>query len=94
VRVIRVSGQPQKDRWRSSDQHIRVDCATGIMGDEGSTIEDLDGNEVTYGRTPATQPKPSRGIFLELFNAVCEGKSGPVVSDPHSWTASNFKVGT
>jgi hypothetical protein len=93
VRVIRVSGQPQKDRWRSSDQHIRVDCAAGVMGDEGSTIEGADGKKVSYGPTPARQPKPSRGIFLQLFNAVCDGKDGPLVSDPHSWTAANFKVG-
>lgn len=93
VTVVRVSGQPERDGWRKVVQHIRVDCASGIMGDAGSTIHKADSSQVTYGPSFAVQPKPTRGVFLELFKAVCEHKRGPLVSDPESWTHTNFKFG-
>jgi hypothetical protein len=93
VTVMRVSGQPTKDRWRSTTQQIRVDCATGTMGDAGSIVEGTDGSENAYGPTPATRTVPTRGIFADLYQSVCHERQGIKLSDPKSWTLRNFRPG-
>jgi hypothetical protein len=93
VRTLRVSGQPEKDGWRTTKQSISVDCANGMLGDAGSVVEKTDGNNLTYGPTAAKRPLPDRGIFARLYEAVCNGREGTTVTDPKSWTGKNFKPG-
>jgi hypothetical protein len=93
VRVMRVSGQPDKDGWLSVNQQLRVGCADRVFGDEGSIVENADGSQRAYPPTPAIQPVPARGMFKSLFEAVCQGAPGPLVEDPKAWTRQNFKPG-
>jgi hypothetical protein len=89
--VMRVSGQPASDGWQSVTQQIGVDCAARRFADKGSAIEQADGSIVRYGASGAYQPVPSRGVFLDLYEATCQNRGGTMVADPRAWTRANFR---
>lgn len=91
--AIRVSGQPQSDRWRSVVQRLRVDCFTRMFDDGGSRIEKTDGTVENYPASGASQRAVSRGVFFDMYQIVCGGREGSSVVDPQSWTLRNFKPG-
>jgi len=91
--AIRVSGQPAKDRWRSVVEKLSVNCDTRVFLDAGSRIENSDGTVTSYAGLGATQKAMSRGIFFDMFEIVCSGRTGEIVGDPKRWTLKNFKPG-
>jgi hypothetical protein len=91
--AIRVSGQPTKDRWKSVVQKLSVNCDTRAFIDGGSRIENSDGSVTTYPGFGASQKAMNRGIFYDMFEIVCSGRSGQVVGDPKQWTLRKFKPG-
>ena len=91
--TLRISGQPAKDGWRSVVQKLTVNCSTRIFNDAGSKIENSDGTIATYPAFGATQKAVSSGIFFDMYEIVCAGRTGANVSDPRSWTLMNFKPG-
>ena len=91
--AIRVSGQPAKDGWKTVVQRLKVDCATRIFVDFGSVIEQHDGTLKNYPASGASQKAASRGVFSDMFEIVCGGRSGTHVADPKIWALQNFKVG-
>ena len=93
VRVMRVSGQPGSDGWRSVSQQIRVGCADKSFADKGSTIEKFDGSRAVSPPAMKSTTAPTRGVYAELFKTVCQGSRNIVVADPIAWTRLNFKPG-
>jgi len=91
--VMRVSGQPAKDGWRTVVQKLTVHCDSRIFDDGGSRIEQSDGSVKTYPGFGATQKAVSTGIFFDMYAIVCSGRSAQKVTDPKSWTRTHFKVG-
>lgn len=91
--AIRVSGQPKSDGWRKVVQRLRVNCSTRIFEDAGSRIEKNDGTIVNYPGSGASQKAVSRGVFFDMFEVVCSGRSGTRVTDPEAWTLRYFKPG-
>jgi hypothetical protein len=91
--AMRVSGQPAKDGWRTVVQKLTVNCDTRMFVDAGSRIEQADGSVKTYPGFGATQRAVSTGVFFDMYEIVCGGRSGKRVGDPEAWTKANFKVG-
>jgi hypothetical protein len=91
--AMRVSGQPASDGWSSVFQRLQVNCDTRIFVDGGSRIEQADGTVVNYPGSAATQKAVSRGVFFDMFQLVCSGRTGLSIGDPKTWTRRNFKPG-
>jgi hypothetical protein len=91
VTVLRISGQPRADGWSNVTQRVAVDCAGRRFLDKGSMIRNADGSTKTFPATSAHRDVPSRGVFAQLFEAVCGGRRGAMVSDPIDWTRRNFR---
>lgn len=94
VRVMRVSGQPDSDGWRSVTQQIRVGCADKSFVDEGSTTEKANGAQERSPPAMKSMTVPTRGVYSDLFETVCHDRRGVVVTDPQAWTRRNFKPGS
>jgi hypothetical protein len=91
AKVVRVSGQPGKDGWLRVDQLLGADCPRVRFIDNGSVILKPDGSHTSFPGSGAYQSKPARGLFADLFETLCHGRSGKIVSDPVSWTHQNFR---
>ena len=91
--ALRISGQPDKDGWRTVVQKLTVHCDTRIFNDGGSRIEQADGSVKSYPGFGATQKAMSSGIFFDMYEIVCRGRAAPKVADPKAWMRTNFKVG-
>jgi hypothetical protein len=49
---------------------------------------------VSYPGSAAKQKALSRGVFFDMYQVVCQGRTGVIVRDPERWTLSNFKPGS